>query len=91
MDDRKFSKEVRDSAEKIRAAGSSRNPFWEQASWLGVGGWLFVVPVVGGAYLGRWLDRRFPGSTSWTITCLVLGIAVGGYNFWHFYGRRSGR
>jgi ATP synthase protein I len=56
---------------------------------LGVGGWLFVIPVVGGAYLGRYLDGRFRDGQSWTITFIVLGLVVGVYNFWFYYRRRS--
>lgn len=44
-------------------------------------GLLFVVPIVAGAYLGRWLDTLAAGySVRWTISLIVLGIVVGGYN-----------
>jgi ATP synthase protein I len=48
-----------------------------------------VIPVVGGAYLGRHLDRRHAGGQSWTLTLIILGMAVGVYNFWLYYRRRS--
>lgn len=48
-------------------------------------GLLFVVPVIAGAYLGRWLDSLFEGyAVRWTVSLIVLGIAVGGYNVFHF-------
>jgi ATP synthase protein I len=48
-------------------------------------GLLFVVPIVGGAYLGRWLDSLSPGySVRWTVSLIVLGIGVGIYNVWRF-------
>jgi ATP synthase protein I len=44
--------------------------------------------VVGGAYLGKYLDSRFGGKgISWTITFLVLGIVFGVYNVWRFFTR----
>lgn len=44
-----------------------------------------VVPIVGGAYLGRWLDAMAPGySVRWTIGLILLGIALGGYNAYRF-------
>ncbi len=48
-------------------------------------GLLFVVPVVAGAYLGRWLDAMASGySVRWTVSLIVLGIAFGAYNVFHF-------
>ncbi|QFY41683.1 AtpZ/AtpI family protein [Candidatus Methylospira mobilis] len=48
-------------------------------------GLLFTVPLVAGAYLGRWLDTLVPGySVRWTLSLILLGIAVGIYNVLHF-------
>jgi ATP synthase protein I len=48
-------------------------------------GLLFVVPIVFGVYLGRWLDNLVAGySVRWTVSLLVLGIAVGSYNVFRF-------
>lgn len=61
------------------------------ATWVGIMfyggtlGLLFVVPIVGGAYLGRWLDSLAAGySVRWTISLIVLGIVVGAYNVFRF-------
>lgn len=61
------------------------------ATWVGLvlyGGTLglvFVVPIVAGAYLGRWLDSLVIGySVRWTVSLIMLGIALGAYNVWHF-------
>lgn len=53
-------------------------------------GLLLVVPIVAGAYLGRWLDSLVTGySVRWTVSLIVLGIAVGIYNVIRFIRERT--
>lgn len=66
------------------------------ATWVGIAfyggtvGLLFVVPIVGGAYLGRWLDSLVAGySVRWTVSLIVLGIVMGAYNAYRFMKERS--
>lgn len=66
------------------------------ATWFGIAfyggtvGLLFVVPIVAGAYLGRWLDTLVSGySVRWTVSCIVLGIALGAYNAFRFMRDKS--
>ena len=48
-------------------------------------GLLFVLPVIGGAYLGQWLDSLAPEySTRWTLSLILLGIMVGALNVYLF-------
>ncbi len=55
----------------------------------GVLGLLFAVPIVAGAYLGRWLDSLASGySVRWTVSLIVLGIVVGAWNAMRFIGGR---
>jgi len=52
----------------------------------GTAGLLLAVPLVIGAYLGRWIDERLPGySVRWTVNLLLLGLAVGVYNVYRFF------
>ena len=52
----------------------------------GTAGLLFVVPILLGAYLGRWIDAHSAGySVRWTVSLIVLGIVVGGYNVYRFF------
>ncbi|WP_022980747.1 AtpZ/AtpI family protein [Ideonella sp. B508-1] len=57
----------------------------------GTAGLLLCVPLVGGAYLGRWLDSLSAGySVRWTVNLILLGLAVGvGNVIWFF--RSHGR
>jgi ATP synthase protein I len=82
-----------DTARDVRRLEQkSRHP----ATWLGIVfyggtmGLLFVVPIVAGAYLGRWLDLHLTGypflhTVHWTLSLIFLGIAVGAYNVYRFY------
>lgn len=73
-----------------RLADKERKP----AGWIGILfyggtlGLLFVTPLVLGAYLGRWLDTLASGySVRWTLNFILLGLAIGAYNAYHFIQR----
>jgi len=52
-------------------------------------GLMFVLPIVGGAYLGHWLDGLSDGySIQWTISLILLGIAIGAYNVYYLIQSR---
>jgi len=64
----------------------------EQSAWFGLGtfglvGWSVAVPTVLGVLLGMWLDRRFPGQASWTLSLLFAGIVLGCINAWYWLSR----
>ncbi len=85
----KFADSIEKSASKLVRGRRERSVFWHYAYTIGVGGWLFVLPVVGGAYLGRYLDGRMKAGISWTITFIIIGTAAGIYNVWLFYFRKQ--
>jgi len=49
---------------------------------IGVLGWMFVVPALGGLFVGRWVDARFSSGIFWTAPGLVLGLCLGGWIAW---------
>jgi ATP synthase protein I len=52
----------------------------------GTAGLLLVVPLVLGAYLGRWLDEQAEGySVRWTVNLMLLGLGIGIYNVYLFF------
>lgn len=52
-----------------------------QTVYLGTLGLVFVLPVVGATYLGRWLDGLASGySSRWTLSLMFVGIVVGAIN-----------
>jgi ATP synthase protein I len=89
MKEKQLSEKIDKSAAEIMRSRREKSGFWHYAQILGVGGWLFVIPVVAGAYLGKYLDERTGGSISWTLTLIIVGIAVGIYNIWYFLFRKS--
>jgi len=80
-----FSRAV--GAKEARKAKAQRKPC--RSAWFGFGlfgliGWSVVVPTLLGIALGVWLDRHHPRQHSWTLMLLVLGLAVGCLNAWHW-------
>jgi ATP synthase protein I len=61
--------------------------FWHSIATFGVIGWMIALPMVMGAYLGRYLDSKITGAEgiSWTITFILLGLAIGIYSVWRFF------
>ena len=52
------------------------------SAWLLGIGWYFAVCVVGGVWLGQWLDRRFDTSPTLALIGTFVGLAAalwGGY------------
>lgn len=80
-------------AEKIgrrarrKHAARQRN---QRAAWFGLGmfglvGWSIAIPTLLGIALGIWLDGRWPAErASWTLTFLIIGIALGCLNAWYW-------
>jgi ATP synthase protein I len=76
---------VEAEARRIKQAERDRRTLLSQTVYLGTVGLLFVLPVVGGAYLGLWMDEHLKGfSVHWTLTMIILGVVVGGLNVYLF-------
>jgi ATP synthase protein I len=69
-----------------RKAERERTSLLAQTAYLGTLGLLLVLPVVGGAYLGLWLDERLAGAYSvrFTVGFIFLGVIIGAVNVWLF-------
>lgn len=73
-----FARRVTRKAERHREAKAQPSSvlLWMRA--IGIVGWSIVVPTLIGLFFGRWLDEAAPsGSISWTLTLLLIGLAVG--------------
>lgn len=69
---------------KLRARRESRRTAWFGLGMFGLVGWSVAIPTVLGAALGVWLDGRRPGPVSWTLTFLIIGVALGCLNAWYW-------
>jgi ATP synthase protein I len=78
-------KKVENQARRMKKAERERPTLIGQTVFIGTLGLLFVLPLVGGAYLGHWLDGLTAGySTRWTISLILVGVMVGALNVYLF-------
>jgi hypothetical protein len=52
-------------------------------------GWSLVVPIVGGALLGHYLDHITGQEYAWTVGLLFTGVAMSLYNLYHILYRET--
>ena len=65
----------------MKKAERERSTLMSQTIFIGTLGLVFVLPVVGGAYLGNWLDSLVAGySIRWTVSLILLGVIIGMLN-----------
>jgi ATP synthase protein I len=69
---------------KLKEKRKSKQSVLMSIGMFGLVGWSVVTPTLLGALLGIWLDRRFPGKQSWTLTLLLIGLIVGCVIAWHW-------
>ncbi len=86
-----FRDEIDRKAErKLRARGKRDRNVWFWLGMFGLVGWAVAVPTVIGIALGVWLDRRWPAAeASWTLSFLLIGVALGCLNAWYWIKRES--
>jgi len=80
---------VEREAGRLQRAERERSRLIAQTVYLGSLALMLVVPVVAGAYLGRWIDGLFEGySIRFTISLIVLGVGIGAVNVYLFVRER---
>lgn len=81
----KLEQSVERQVRRMKQAEKERRTLIVQTVYLGTVGILFVLPVIAGAYLGRWLDALTQGyQVRWTVSMICLGIVVGAVNVYLF-------
>ncbi|BDR13406.1 AtpZ/AtpI family protein [Vibrio sp. STUT-A11] len=79
LDDLK--KKTERQVDRMKKAERERHTLIGQTIYLGTLGLLLALPIVGGAYLGHWIDSMIEGySVRWTISFILLGVIVGMIN-----------
>jgi ATP synthase protein I len=69
---------------KLKAIKQDRRSEWLGLGMFGMVGWSVAVPTLIGAFSGIWLDKKYPQSFSWTITCLLCGLVTGCLIAWNW-------
>jgi ATP synthase protein I len=80
LDEEPFVREIRRQAD--RAGERQRLTFWQGLGWIGSVGWMVAIPILIGAFLGRWIDGRAGTRVFWTLSLLWVGLAVGCFAAW---------
>lgn len=87
----RLSKEVSRRAERKRRARLQKaHTAWFGLGMFGLVGWSVAVPTLIGVAIGVWLDKNWSGQASWTLTFLLVGIALGCFNAWYWV-KQEGR
>jgi ATP synthase protein I len=90
-EDGKLKQAVARESGRMERAERERSRLIAQTVYLGSLALMFVIPVVAGAYLGRWIDSLFSGySIRFTVSLIVLGVALGALNVYLFVRERRG-
>jgi ATP synthase protein I len=85
-----FSREVKTrELQKLEAINRTKRSPWSGLGLFGIIGWSIVVPTMLGAWFGSWLDSRYPGMVSWTLTCMIIGLVLGCLVAWHWISKEQ--
>ena len=74
-------------ARKMKARREKNRGIWLGLGMMGMIGWSVAIPTLIGVAIGIWMDIRYPGQISWTLTFLSIGLAVGCANAWYWIKR----
>jgi ATP synthase protein I len=77
------------AARKLKARRHPHPGVWFGLGMMGLIGWSVVVPTLLGAMLGIWLDKNHPGSHSWTLALLAIGLVFGCMNAWRWVDKED--
>jgi predicted F0F1-ATPase subunit len=73
--------EIRRKASRLRLARASKGALWRHLAHVGVLGWLFILPVLLGVFLGK-LVAAHTGGQAPLLVGLFAGLVVGAYVTW---------
>jgi ATP synthase protein I len=73
--------EVRKKARRAQLARAEKSGAWKYLANVGVLGWVFMVPVLLGLFLGRLVALR-TGSRAPLLVGLLAGLVLGAWGTW---------
>ncbi len=75
--------------QKLKALREKNGTVWFGLGMFGMIGWSVAAPTLLGAALGIWLDKKYPQTFSWTLTCLIIGLLSGGIIAWYWIAKED--
>ncbi len=85
-----FSQQVGEkAARKLKAQRHVTQTVWTGLGMMGLVGWSVAIPTLLGAALGIWIDKHYPGSHSWTLALLAIGLGLGCFNAWRWVAKED--
>lgn len=75
--------------QKLKALREKNKTVWFGLGMMGMVGWSVAVPSLLGAGLGLWLDKKYPETFSWTLTCLLVGLVTGSIIAWYWVAKED--
>ena len=89
---REFSETISErTRRKLRAREQRKHSVWFGLGMFGLVGWSVAIPTLIGVMIGLWMDARWPGRPSWTLTLLIIGVGLGCLNAWYWIKQESQR
>ena len=68
---------------RCKKAEQEKPHLLSQTIYIGTLGIVMVLPIIGGVYLGRWIDSLIVGySIRWTLSLLITGVIIGFFNLY---------
>lgn len=78
------------ASRKIRARRERERAIFSWLGMMGLVGWSVAIPTLVGLAIGIWLDKRVSHETiSWTLTFLIIGVALGCLQAWYWVQKES--
>jgi ATP synthase protein I len=78
--DDRLVRELHRQAERARRGKPSN--VWQGVGIIGSIGWTVVIPAILGIAVGRFLDTRLGSGIFWTLSFLMVGLAIGCLAAW---------
>ncbi len=83
-------REQRELEQAVERARQRREHWLQTGEWplgralamMGRFGWSMVLPILLGAFVGRWLDRTFHTGVMWSAALVMAGAAFGFWAVW---------
>lgn len=89
-DVKQLMRRIEKQAQRMKQAEHDQPTMLSQTVFTGVLGLMLVLPIIGGAYAGHWLDSLAAEySVRWTIGMILLGVIIGAFNVYFFIKERQ--